>query len=160
MSSVTGSCTGECYGSCDATWTAECNGEADVMANAECKAACDAQANASATCDPPTVTIKPVALTDAAKNARVTALVTTLSVNYPKILRAQSRVQYAIAPGIVAFTASLRAASTSLASVGVQASACMASAIEAVVEASAAVNASVSVSVEVSASVSASGSAQ
>jgi len=43
---------------------------------------------------------------------------------------------------------------------GVQAGACMASAIEAVVEATAAVNASVSVSVEVSASVSASGSAQ
>jgi hypothetical protein len=141
-------------------WTAECNGEADVMANAECKAACDAQANASATCDPPTVTITPVGLTDTAKNARMTALVASLTVNYPKILRAQSRVQFAIAPGIAAFLTSLRAASTSLASVGVQASSCMAAAVEAVVDASASVNASVSVSVEVSASVSATGTAQ
>jgi hypothetical protein len=83
-----------------------------------------------------------------------------MTTNYPKILRAQARVQYAIAPGIVAFSTSLTAASKSLASVGVQAGACMASAIEAVAEATASVNASVSVSVEVSASVSASGSAQ
>ena len=68
---VTGSCTGECYGTCDATWMAECNGEADIMANAECKAACETRANAHATCDPPTVTIVAVAVTDTAKNARI-----------------------------------------------------------------------------------------
>ncbi len=160
VADVTGSCAGECYGECSATWTAECNGEADVMAQADCKAACDAQANANATCDVPTVTIVGIGLTDTAKAARVTALVATLTVNLPKIIQVQSRLQYAIVPGIAGFTASLRAASTSLASAGVQAAACMKSAIEAVVEASASVNASVSVSVEVSASASASGSAQ
>lgn len=160
VADVTGSCSGECYGECSATWTAECNGEANVTANADCKAACDAQANANATCDAPTVTIVGVGLTDTAKAARVAALVATLTVNYPKILRVQSRLQFAIVPGIAGFTASLRAASTSLASAGIQATACMTSAIEAVVEASASVNASVSVSVEVSASATASGSAQ
>lgn len=157
-STVTGSCTGECYGTCDASWTAECNGEANVMADAECKAACDARANAKATCDPPMVTIVGVSLPDAAASARVAALVATLTVNYPKILRVQSRVQYSIAPAVAGFGASVRAAGTSLASAGVQATACLAVAADAVLDAATRVDASVSVSVEVSASVTASGS--
>lgn len=157
VSNVTGSCSGECYGMCSAMWDAECNGDANVTANAECKAACDARANAKATCEPPVVTIVGVELADAQKSARVEALVTTLRANYPKILRAQARVQYAIAPSAAGFVTALRAASTSLASVGVQASACMASAVEAVVDAAATIDASVTISVEVSASVTATG---
>lgn len=156
-STVTGSCTGECYGECDATWTAECNGEADIMANAECKAACETRANANAECDPPVVTIVAVGLTDAAKNARVIALVATLKLNYPKILRAQQRAQLALS-STASFVTAMQGAATSLKTVGVQAGACMAVAVDAVVGAAATVNASVSVSVEVSASVSASGS--
>jgi hypothetical protein len=157
--SVTGSCTGQCSGSCDATWDAECSGEANVTANAECKAACDTRANARATCDPPTVTIVGVALADAQAAARVNALVQTLRTNYPRLLRAQSRVQLAIAPSLPGFVSALQAATTSLRSVGVQATACMAVAVDAVVGSVAQINASVSVTVEVSASVSASGSA-
>jgi hypothetical protein len=136
---------------------AECNGEADIMANAECKAACETRANAHADCDPPVVTIVAVGLADATKNGRVIDLVATLGVNYPKILRAQSRAQYALASA-ASFVTAMKGAATSLASVGVQAGACMAVAVDAVVGAAATVNASVSVSVEVSASVSASGS--
>jgi hypothetical protein len=157
-SDVTGSCTGECYGSCDATWMAECNGEADIMANAECKAACETRANANAECDPPTVTIVGVVVADTAKKARIDALVATLKTNYPKILAAQAKAQYSLVPATASFGTSLRAASTSLASVGVQAAACMGVAVDSVVEATSQVNASVSVSVMVSASVSASGS--
>lgn len=155
---ATGSCTGECYGMCSATWTAECNGDANVTANAECKASCDARANATATCDPPTVTIVAVAVVDPAKTARITALVASLRTHYPKILRAQSRVQFALAPAAASFVIAVRAASTSLASVGVQAGACLGIAVDSVVSSAARVNASVSVSVEVSASVTASGS--
>ena len=156
-STVTGSCTGECYGECDATWMAECNGEANIMANAECKAACETRANAHATCDPPIVTIVAVGLTDAAKNARVLALVASLKINYPKILRAQARATFALSSA-ADFATAMRSAATALKTVGVQAGACMAVAVDAVVGAAATVNASVSVSVEVSASVSASGS--
>ena len=59
------------------------------MANAECKASCDTSANCRAVCDPPTVTIVAVALTNAQAAARVNALVLTLRANYPKLLRAQ-----------------------------------------------------------------------
>lgn len=156
-STVTGSCSGECYGMCDASWMAECNGDANVMANAECKAACDARANAKATCDPPAVTIVGVHVSDAAKDAKIQALVNTLKVNYPKLLRVQERVQFAIAPAATSFVTSIRAASTSLASVGIQASACLVAAVDAVVDASTRINASMTISVMVSASVSASG---
>jgi hypothetical protein len=138
---------------------AECTGEANVMANADCKAACDTSANARAVCDPPMVTIVGVALTDATAAARVNALVLTLRANYPKLLRAQQRVQLTIAPSLPGFATALRAASSSLRDVGVQGTACMAVAVDAVVDATSQINASVSVSVEVSASVSASGSA-
>jgi hypothetical protein len=90
-STVTGSCSGECYGNCDATWTAECNGEANVMANVECKAACDARASAKATCDPPTVTIVAMHVSDSTKDAKLQALINTLKTNYPKLLRVQQR---------------------------------------------------------------------
>lgn len=159
VADVSGSCTGECYGSCDATWDAECNGDANVTANAECKAACDARANAHASCDPPTVTIVGVAVADPSAAERVNALVETLRTNYPKIVRAQSRVQLAIAPAASSFVTALRAASTSLATAGLQATACMAAALDAAVDAAAGIDASVSVSVMVTASVSASGSA-
>lgn len=139
-------------------WEAECNGEANVMADADCKAACNAQANAHATCDPPTVTIVGVAVADAQKAARIDALVETLRTNYPKLLSAQARVQYSIAPSVPAFVTALKAASTSLRDAGVQATACMAVAVDAMVGAAASIDASVSVTVEVSASVSASGS--
>lgn len=129
------------------------------MANADCKAACDTSANARAVCDPPMVTIVGVALTDATAAARVNALVLTLRANYPKLLRAQQRVQLTIAPSLPGFATALRAASSSLRDVGVQGTACMAVAVDAVLDATSQINASVSVSVEVSASVSASGSA-
>jgi hypothetical protein len=137
---------------------AECNGDANIMANAECKAACETRADAHATCDPPVVTIVAVAPVNAADQAKVTALIATLTTNYPKILKAQARLQYGLAPAAVSFVTSIRSASTSLASVGIQAGACMASAVEATVDAAAEVDASVSVSVMVSASVTASGS--
>jgi hypothetical protein len=136
---------------------AECNGEADIMANAECKAACETRANAHAECEPPVVTIVAVPLSDSAKNARVVALVATLKLNYPKLLRAQARAQYALGSA-AEFVTAMRSAATALETVGVQAGACMAVAVDTVVDAAASVNASVSVSVEVSASVSASGS--
>jgi hypothetical protein len=145
---------------CSAQWMAECNGDADVTANAECKAACDARANAKATCDPPTVTIVGVAVADTAKQMKIDKLVATLKTNYPKIIRAQQRVQFALVPSGTALVAAVKAGATSLKAVGVQATACMAVAIDAVVDAAASVDASVSVSVMVSASVSASGSAQ
>ncbi len=157
-STVTGSCTGECSGMCNATWDAECTGEADVMANADCKAACDTSANAKATCDPPVVTIVAVALTNPTASARVAALVATLRTNYPKLLRAQQRVQLTIAPSLPGFATALQAASTSLRDVGVQGTACLVSAVQAVTGAASEINASVSISIEVSASVSASGS--
>lgn len=129
------------------------------MANAECKAACDTSANARAVCDPPTVTVVGVALANTQAAARVNALVLTLRANYPKLLRAQQRVQLTIAPSLPGFATALRAASTSLRDVGVQGAACVASAVSVVTDAAAEINASVSVSIEVSASVSASGSA-
>jgi hypothetical protein len=156
-STVTGSCSGECYGNCDASWTAECNGEANVMANVECKAACDASASAKATCDPPTVTIVAMHVSDSAKDAKLQALINTLKTNYPKLLRVQQRVQFSLAPAATSFAVAVQGASTSLASVGVQAGACMVAAVDAVVDASTRINASVSVTVSVSASVSASG---
>lgn len=143
---------------CNATWDAECTGEADVMANADCKAACDTSANAKATCDPPVVTIVAVALTNPTASARVAALVATLRTNYPKLLRAQQRVQLTIAPSLPGFATALQAASTSLRDVGVQGTACLVSAVQAVTGAASEINASVSISIEVSASVSASGS--
>ncbi len=158
VADVMGSCTGECYGSCSATWQAECNGQADVTANADCKAACDTRANARATCDPPTVTIVGVAVTDAQAAARLATLVTTLQANYPKLLRAQQRVQLTIAPSMPAFVTAVRGAATSLRDAGLQATACVAVAVDAVVASAARIDASVSVSVMVSASVSASGS--
>lgn len=129
------------------------------MANAECKAACDTSANCKAMCDPPVVTVVAVALTNAQAAARVNALVLTLRANYPRLLRAQQRVQLTIAPSLPGFATALRAASTSLRDVGVQGTACVASAVNVVTGAAAELNASVSVSIEVSASVSASGSA-
>jgi hypothetical protein len=157
---ATGSCSGECYGMCSAQWTAECNGDADVTANAECKASCDARANAKAMCDLPTVTIVGVVVADQAKQAKIDKLVATLKANYPKLLQAQQKIQFAIAPSAAAFVTASRAAGTTLASAGVQATACLAVALDAVVDAAASVDASVSVSVMVSASVSASGTAQ
>ena len=105
------------------------------------------------------MTIVGVTPVDPQQAARVDALVASLRTNYPKILRAQSRVQYAIAPSLKSFLTSIRAASTSLRDAGVQAGACMLVAIDAVVDAAARVDASVSVSVEISASVTASDSA-
>lgn len=159
VADVMGSCSGECYGTCDATWDAECNGEANVMANAECKAACDTRANAQATCEPPTVTVVGVEVSDPQAAARVDALVASLRTNYPRLLHAQSRIQLAIAPSLPAFLTAVRGAATSLRAAGLQATACVGVAVDAVTSAAARVDASVSVTVEVSASVSASGSA-
>lgn len=158
---ATGSCTGECYGNCSAQWMAECNGNANVTANAECKASCDARANAKAVCDPPVVTIVlSVTAPDSTKAARLDKLVATLKTNYPKLLRAQQRVTFALVPSATAFVAASKSAAVSLKAAGVQATACMAVALDAVLDAAAAVDASVSVSVMVSASVSASGMGQ
>lgn len=154
---VTGSCAGECYGSCDATWEAECNGEANVTANADCKAACDVSANASATCTAPEVTIVGVDVGDPTAQARLDALIATLDANYPTLLQAQARIQYALAPSLESFVSSLTVAATSLADVGVQAAACLGVAVDAVTDAAARIDASVTVTVEVSASVSAEG---
>jgi hypothetical protein len=112
-------------------------------------------------CDPPVVTIVvSVTSPDATKAAQITKLVTTLKANYPKIIRAQQRVTFALAPSAAAFVTASKAAAVTLKTAGVQASACLALAVDAVVDAAAAVDASVSVSVMVSASVSASGTAQ
>lgn len=156
---VTATCEGECYGECSATWEAECNGEANVEADADCKAACDARANATATCTEPEVTVTGVVVLDPADQARIDALVATLDANYPAIVQAQARIQFSLAPSLDAFVDSVEGAATSLASVGVQAGACMAAAVDAVVEASGRIDASVTVTVEVSASVMASGGA-
>lgn len=158
-SDVTATCEGECTGECSATWEAECNGEANVTANADCEAACDARANATATCTEPEVTITGVGVPDPADQARIDALVTTLGENYPALLQAQARIQYALAPSLDAFVSSVEGAATSLADAGVQAGACMVVAVDVVTEAAGRIDASVSVTVEVSASVSASGGA-
>ncbi|MCA9674740.1 MAG: hypothetical protein KC464_06860, partial [Myxococcales bacterium] len=149
---VTGSCTGECSGGCDASWDAQCTGEADVTANADCKAACDAQANATATCTLPDVTIVGVEVGDPTAQARVDALVATLETNFPVLLQAQARIQYALAPSLQGFVSSIGGAATSLADAGLQAAACLGVAADAVSEAAATIDASVSVTVEVSAS--------
>ena len=136
---------------CSAQWMAECNGNANVTANAECKASCDAHANAKATCDPPVVTIVGVVVADSTKAANIAKLVATLKTNYPKIIRAQQRVQLTLAPSAAAFVTASKAAALTLKTAGVQATSCMALALESVVNAAASIDASVSVSVMVTA---------
>lgn len=156
---VEGSCSGECRGSCDVAWEAQCNGEADVQANADCEAACETRANANASCTEPTVTVVGVVVADPDAQQRLDALVATLEANLPALFRVQARLQYALIPSLDAFVSATVAASTSLASVGVQGAACLGVAADAAAEAAAGIEASFEVSVEVSASVSAEGSA-
>ena len=138
-------CSGSCQGGCSVAYTnPSCVGTVtppSCNASAQCQASCQSQANASAMCTPPSVSLS----CQGSASAQVTALVNTVSKNFPAIISA-IQVQ---GPLAVQAAGNVVTAGTSL---GADAVGCAG-------EIAGAASASASVSVSFSASASVSGSA-
>lgn len=176
MGTVTGSCGGECMGSCmgscradvtgmcDGRCTGECSvdfeaprcegGEVNVMADAECQASCEADASFDAECTEPEVIVSFTGAADTA--ADLDALAATLSANLPAIVSVLEKAEI-IVMSTAQFANALDGVASAAVDAGVEASLCVAEALDVEVAALAKINVSVEASVMVSGSVSASG---
>lgn len=150
---VSGSCEGTCTGSCDVEWIAPTceGGQLDVDADADCEAACEADASFDAECTPPQI----VVTYDGASAVELEELVATLRANYPHILAAGRKAALMV-QSTIDLAASLDDAASAAADAGLQAAACLGSAIEAQLDAAARIEVTFEASVTVSGSVSAS----
>jgi len=154
-SDVTAMCTGQCTGMCSVMFTEpRCEGgEWDVMASADCKAACEADASFDIQCTDPSLV---ATFTGSATGlAELETLLATLERNLPTLFAAAAKAEIVVSASRD-FATHLSAATSAATSAGLEASSCLALAIDAQVAAASKVDVSVMASVSVSASASAS----
>lgn len=151
---VSGSCEGSCSGSCDVDFVAPTceGGKLEVMASAECKSACESDASFEVECTEAEIVLSYSGTVG--DQGQLTALAATLEANYPTILAVAAKT--AIVVDTVGELANeLGGAASTAAGIGLEASDCLAQAVQAQVAAATSVSVTVEASVEVSGSVSA-----
>jgi hypothetical protein len=147
-------CPGICSGTCDVAYVEpRCEGgHWDVAASAECKAACQADVSFDLACTEP---ILVASFTGAPTgSADLATLLATLETNLPPLLAAASKAGVVVSSARD-FATHLEAATSAASAAGVEASSCLALALQAELDAVAKVNVTVTASVNLSASASA-----
>jgi hypothetical protein len=166
-----GSCSGSCSGSCTAMCMGTCSGDCsagwnpppkctEVMKSVvvdDCNTTCESKAKFEASCTDPKLTVTYGFQATAAQKAQLDKLLTALRNHYAKFLKVSFRAGTMVVTAAEGYSAALTGVTATANMVGLQAGACVASAIQSTARALAQVNVSVSVSVMVSASASASG---
>jgi len=151
---VDAECAGTCSGSCDVTWVEpRCEGGTiEVEADVNCEAACEAEAAFAVMCTPP---VFEVTISGTPSDAeQMDALAAAVADSMPQIIAVREEAEYVVGAAINVASALGDATGEAL-DIGLNASACLASAVSAQIDALDAIEASVSMSVEVEASVSA-----
>ena len=157
-----GGCTGSCMGGCRGGCTAGgltppvCEEVFTMREERTCETSCNAEASCKAMCTVPSLTVVAGASINPVK---VELVVNVVKKHYGAILRLTEKAFLVSGSAFVAYRDSLNGLASKVGEAGVQAGACMASAVSYAANAIAAVQVSASVSVSVSASVSASGNA-
>jgi hypothetical protein len=155
-----GSCTGTCRGDCSVTYVApKCEEIIVTKQVQECATSCETDARAKAECTPPSVLVDFNANITPAMEANLMKVVNTLKKNYPALQKVVFRAGTVIGGSAQAYYTQIQGFVSASADFGVQAGACLASAVTAVGQALAQFTVIAEVNVSFTASVSASGQA-
>jgi|GEM_PF-7086747 len=156
----TGSCMGGCRGSCTAGGVTPpvCEEIITMREEKTCETSCNAKASCDAMCTTPKldVTLEASLAVDAVK---VNTVITVVKAHYANILRLTEKAALVTGSSVLAYKTALSGLAGKVGEAGLQAGACVVSAISYAGDAIGAVSVSASVSINISASVSASGSA-
>lgn len=158
-----GGCTGSCMGGCRGMCTAGgitppvCEEVVTTRMEKTCETSCNAKASCEAMCTTPELSVEAGAGL-AVDKVKVDLVIAVVKAHYAKILRLTEKAALVTGSTFIAYKTALTGLAGNVGEAGVQAGACMASAVNYASNAFAAVQVSASVSISVSASVNASGS--
>ncbi len=148
-----GSCMGQCRGMCTVSSSVRCEGTWDVQSDVQCDAACRARIQAQATCTPGAVRVAAVTTVNAAGQARLNTLITSLQNHYPDFARYAQRLVVLGTQTVPTFVTSVQGATQAAGRVSATATACMVRAGIVAADTATRLNATVQVNVQFSAAV-------